>query len=208
MIWPLPVSNVVLHLLTPFFNHQDRSMHALQHRATAIGKHVPKCAAAVRSSVPVLDLAVPAAGGNLGAFQGVPLCVDADTLVCLDGAVGLAGFPVPEPQPPLPIPAQHVAPVRRKARLACIPGNSVALRRLQSGGSHRSQGSFKALCSTFPRDTSMQGLLSPPIARPTGNQKKVPLKSLPPLPYKSAKFCIVTSLCKRRRKGRGPGCAP
>ena len=82
----------------------------------------------LHSSVPVLDLAVPAAGGYLGTLQRVPLCVDADALVRFDGAVWLAGLPVPEPEPPLAVPAHHIAPIRREVGLTRVPCHRVALR--------------------------------------------------------------------------------
>ena len=45
----------------------------------------------------------------------------------LDGAVGLAGLPVPEPQLALPIPAQHIAPIWRECWLTSIPSYHVPL---------------------------------------------------------------------------------
>ena len=45
----------------------------------------------------------------------------------LDGAVGLAGLPVPEPELALAVPAQHIAPVRRERRLAGVPSHRVPL---------------------------------------------------------------------------------
>ena len=81
--------------------------------------------------VPVLYLAVPAGGGNPAVLQRVPLGVDADLVVGLDVAVGLAALPVPEPDLALPVPRDDVLAVWRKAGLAGVAGACVTL---QSSG--------------------------------------------------------------------------
>lgn len=47
-------------------------------------------------SVPVLDASIPPARCHLAAFQGVPCCADADTLMCLyrpHDATGVSPLP-------------------------------------------------------------------------------------------------------------------
>ena len=82
--------------------------------------------------VPVLDLAVPAGGGDPAVLQRVPLGVDAHLVVGLDVAVGLAALPVPEPDLALAVPGGDVFAVRREARLAGVAGGRVTLQQQQS----------------------------------------------------------------------------
>ena len=52
---------------------------------------------------------------------------DACAVTHLDGAVGFAGLPVPEPQLALTVTAQHIAPIWREGGLAGIPCHCVPL---------------------------------------------------------------------------------
>mmetsp|Transcript_29222 Transcript_29222/g.73262 ORF Transcript_29222/g.73262 Transcript_29222/m.73262 type:complete len:277 (-) Transcript_29222:1151-1981(-) len=78
-------------------------------------------------SVPVLDEAVPAAGGHLARLQRVPCAADAHAVVRLQGAVHLGGLPVPEDALPLRVAADDVLAVRRKVDLAGIARDGVPL---------------------------------------------------------------------------------
>ena len=50
-----------------------------------------------RRSIPVLDEAIPAAGGNLGGLHGMPYAANGDAVMRFEAAESLAGLPVPHP---------------------------------------------------------------------------------------------------------------